>query len=150
MPQTQTPSLVAQVERLHAVVGVAVFAAAWVLGSTDVWSGVLTGLLIGALNFWLLGMVTVRLVAGETRTRNSAIGWFVIKFALLGGSIGFVTQVLVPDAFGLLGGLSLAPACLVVVLLWRRGHETPAGSALPAATAKLPVTAGSSTPHEAH
>jgi hypothetical protein len=150
MPQTHTPSIVAQVERLHAVVGVAVFAAAWAFASTDVWSGVLTGLLIGALNFWLLGMVTVRLVAGETRTRNSAIGWFVVKFALLGGSIGFVTQVLVPDALGLLGGLSLAPACLVVVLLWRRGHETPAGSSQPAATAPPPVPTGRSTPHEAH
>jgi uncharacterized membrane protein len=81
------------------------------------------------LNFWLLGLVAFRLTTGDTRSRMAAVGWFVLKLAVLAVGIGFVLRRLAPNAVALLGGLSLAPLCLVVTLSWNRSRvASSAGS----------------------
>jgi len=125
-----TPSVITQVERIHAVAGLVAVLGAFVLGSTALGAGVLAGVAIGAVNFWLLGLVTLRLTTGDTRSRLAAVGWFVLKLAVLGVGIGLVVRLLAPNALALLGGLSLAPLCLVVTLSWNR--RRPPASPAPA------------------
>ena len=138
MVQSSSPSLVVRVERLHALLGLVAVVGSVALAPAQVWGGVLAGVLIGALNFWLLGMVTVRLVAGATRTRMSAVGWLVLKLALLGGSLAVVVRTLQPDPLALLGALSLTPLCLVLVVLWQRGRTTPSDATLSSASVPPP------------
>ncbi len=117
---TQQPSLIAQVEKLHVVVALlAVLATVALAGKAQV-AGMLAGALVGAGNFRALGVLTSRLVGGETGSRNAAIGLLLAKFTLLAALLGAIVTWVRPDIVALLIGLTLAPACLVVLVLRSR------------------------------
>ncbi len=110
-------TMVKNVERLHAVVALLALLLTFALADRPHWMGIVLGAFIGALNFRGLAMVTQRLVSGETRTKNGAIGLLMGKFLLVGLAIAVILLALKPNALTLLVGLSLAPICLVLVVL---------------------------------
>jgi len=91
-------------------------------------AGMLAGALVGAANFRALGVLTARMVGGETNSRNAAIGMLVAKFILLAAALGAIVTWVRPDIVALLVGLTLAPACLVVLVL--RGRRASAAEHL--------------------
>lgn len=120
----QQPTLIAQVERLHVAVAAVAVVAGFVLGGRAAGLGLIAGALVGAANFRGLGILTQRFVGGETQSRNTAIGLLVVKFVLLAAVIGAIVTWLRPDMLALLLGLTLAPACLVALVL--RSRRPPA------------------------
>lgn len=126
---TAPTSLTQRVERVHLALVAVLVLAAVALAGPPVWSGVLAGGLVGAANFRALAFLTVRFVAGETRTRQGAIGLLLLKFALLTGVVGAIVTWLEPDPIAFLVGLTLAPVCLTgVVLAGRRPAALPEAS----------------------
>lgn len=123
---TNRASLTQRVERVHLVLVAVLVVTAVALAELPVWSGVLAGGLVGAANFRALAFLTQRFVGGETRTRNSAIGLLLLKFALLAGVLGAIVTWLAPNPIAFLVGLTLAPVCLVgIVLTSRRPAALP-------------------------
>lgn len=125
---TQHPSLIVQVERLHVVVALAAVLVSVVVADKAHVAGMLAGVLVGGANFRALGMLTSRFVGGETSSRNAAIGLLVAKFAVLAAALGAIVTWVRPDIVALLIGLTLAPACLVALVM--RGRRTPAPAPL--------------------
>jgi hypothetical protein len=127
----EQPALIAQVERLHAVVAVVASLVAFALTSRPIWSAVVAGTLVGAANFHMLALVTTRLVSGSNTSRQVAIGVLLLKFTVLAGVLGAVVKWLQPDGITFVAALTLAPVCLVTVILRGRKEVTaPTGSPL--------------------
>jgi hypothetical protein len=117
----EQPALIAQVERLHAIVALVASVVAFALTSRPIWSAVVAGTLVGAANFHMLALLTTRLVSGSNTSRQVAIGVLLLKFTVLAGVLGAVVQWLKPDGVTFVAALTLAPVCLVTVVL--RGRK---------------------------
>jgi hypothetical protein len=119
--QAATPAtLTSQVERVHAAVAVVAMLIALAVAARPVWSAVLAGTLVGAANFRVLALLTQRLVSGTTSTKNAAIALLLFKFIGLIAVLGVIVLWLKPDSLTFLIALTLAPLCLLVVVLRRR------------------------------
>jgi len=118
-------SLSGRVERVHAAVAVALSLAAFLLLGQPQWSGMAAGALVGAVNFRALAFLTERLIGGETSSRHTAIALLLFKFTLLAGALGGIVTWLKPDGVTFLVGLTLAPVCLVAVVLSTRRRAEP-------------------------
>ncbi len=129
------PSFIAQVERLHALVAVVACIVAVAVAARPIWSAVVAGTLVGAANFHMLAVLTTRILSGSTASRNLAVGILFLKFTVVAGVLGAVMHWLQPDGVALLAALSLAPVCLVAVLL--RGRKAAASAPTPPAPVDL-------------
>ncbi len=88
--------------------------AGWSLGGFERALGVLGGGAVAVVNFWLLARIVVKTTSGQELGLPTMLSRLAVKFGLLAGSLVVVVLILRMDALGVLVGLSVIFAAVLL------------------------------------
>ena len=88
--------------------------AGWSLGGLERGFGVLAGGAVAVVNFWLLARIVVKTTSGQDQGLPTMLSRLAVKFGLLAGSLIVVVLILQMDALGVLLGLSVIFAAVLL------------------------------------
>jgi hypothetical protein len=88
--------------------------AGFTLGGVPRCAGVVAGGSVAVVNFWLLARIVVKTTAGPEGGVGAVMGRLAVKFGLLAGSLALLVAGLRLDAVGVLLGLSVVFAGVIL------------------------------------
>ncbi len=108
------PSDARRVAFLAALLLVPAAAAGYTFGGFERGVGVISGGVVAVVNFWLLARIVVKTTTEQDGGVGGVLGRLAVKFGLLAGSLALLVLGLRLDALGVLVGLSVIFAGVIL------------------------------------